>query len=123
MIFLNRFSGSEVDWVKHSIDATWEKDPLRNAQELYSMVSTCGDCIQECVKDDKCRECIGKLAAVDTRDQVASYRTIVSYESKLLSDFTFCIMQKNNIFNCDAEIPTLPKVSPIATFRNEPLTE
>lgn len=123
MIFLNQFSGSKVDWVKHSIDATWEKGPLRNAQELYSMVDKCGDCITECVKDDKCRECIGKLAAVDTRDQVASYRTIVSYESKLLTDFTFCIMQKNNIFNCDADIPTLPKVAPIATWRNKPLTE
>ena len=123
MIFLNQFSGERVDWVKHSIDATWEKGPVRNAQELYKMVDTCGDCITECVKDDKCRECIGKLAAVDTRDQVASYRTIVSYESKLLTDFTFCIMQKNNIFNCDADIPVLPKVAPIATWRGKPLTE
>jgi hypothetical protein len=123
MIFFNQFSGSQVDWVKHSIDATWEKGPVRNAQELYMMVDTCGDCITECVKDDKCRECIGKLAAVDTRDQVASYRTIVSYESKLLTDFTFCIMQKNNIFNCDADIPVLPKVAPIATWRGNPLTE
>jgi hypothetical protein len=123
MIFLNQFSGSEIDWVKHSIDATWEKGPIRNFQEINSMVSKCGDCIGDCVKDEKCREAIGKLTEVDTRDQVASYRTIVSYESKLLADFSYCIMQKNNIFNCAAEIPTLPKVTPVSTWRNKPLTE
>lgn len=123
MIFLNQFSGSEVDWVKHSIDATWEKGPFRNVQEIYSMVTKCGDCITECVRDEKCAECLGKLTALDTRDQVASYRTIVSYESDLLRDFSFCILQKNNIFNCDAKIPFLPKVAPITTFRGKPLTE
>jgi hypothetical protein len=37
MLFLNRFSGSAVDWVKDSADATWEKGPIRNAQEFYQM--------------------------------------------------------------------------------------
>jgi hypothetical protein len=37
MLFLNRFSGSKVDWVKDSADATWEKGPVRNAQEFYGM--------------------------------------------------------------------------------------
>ena len=123
LIFLNEFSGSKVDWVKHSIDATWEKGPVQNARELYSMVSKCGDCIVDCVKDDTCRECLGKLTAVDTRDQVASYRTIVSYESDLLRDFSFCILQKHNIFGCDASIPKLPVVSPITSFRGQPLTK
>jgi VDE lipocalin domain len=123
MIFLNQFSGYEVDWVKHSIDATWEKGPLLNAQEFYAMITKCGDCITDCVRDAKCSECLGKLQALDTRDQVASYRTIVSYESDLLRDFSFCILQKNNIFNCNAKIPFLPKVEPIATFRGQPLTE
>ncbi|KAL7578721.1 hypothetical protein ACA910_015958 [Epithemia clementina (nom. ined.)] len=123
LIFLNEFSGSRVDWVKHSIDATWEKGPVQNARELYSMVSKCGDCIVNCVKDDTCRECLSTLTAVDTRDQVASYRTIVSYESDLLRDFSFCILQKNNIFECSASIPKLPEVTPLSTFRGEPLTQ
>lgn len=123
MLFLNQFSGSSVDWVKHSIDATWEKGPLRNAQEVVSMVSKCGDCVIKCVQDDNCRECLEVLTALDTRDQVASYRTIVSYESDLLKDFSFCILQKNNIFNCDASLPTLPNVQPVATWREQPLTE
>jgi len=122
-IFLNQFSGYSVDWVKHSIDATWEKGPVRNVKEVVSMVTSCGDCIKDCVNDPKCREAIGRLTQVDTRDQVASYRTIVSYESKLLTDFSFCILQKNNVFNCDAEIPQLPKVIPVATWRGMPLTE
>ncbi|GKY99092.1 hypothetical protein MPSEU_000864700 [Mayamaea pseudoterrestris] len=123
MLFLNAFSGHQVDWVKHSIDATWEKGPVRNAQELYAMVDKCGDCITRCVKDDNCRECIGKLTAIDSRDQVTSYRTIVSYESELLKEFTLCIMTKNNIFQCAATIPIFPKVAPISSWRNSPLTE
>ena len=121
MLFFN-FAVAEIDWVKHSIDATWEKGPVRNAQELSTMVSKCGDCIVKCVQDEKCKECLDKLTEIDTRDQVASYRTIVSYESELLRDFSFCILQKNNIFNCDASIPELPKVKPITTWRGKPLT-
>jgi hypothetical protein len=41
MLFLNRFSGSPVDWVKDSADATWEKGPVRNAQEFYG-IGKCG---------------------------------------------------------------------------------
>ena len=87
------------------------------------MVSKCGDCIGRCVQDETCRECLNTLTALDTRDQVASYRTIVSFESELLRDFSFCILQKNNIFDCDAKIPELPRVRPISTFRGKPLTE
>jgi VDE lipocalin domain len=126
MLYLNQFCPrlqNQIDWVKHSIDVTWEKGPVRNAQEIGAMVTKCGDCIANCVKDENCRECLTKLTAIDTRDQVASYRTIVSYESDLLRDFTMCIMTKNNIFNCDATIPKEPYVPPIAAFRGEPLTE
>jgi hypothetical protein len=94
MLFFDRFSGSSVDWVKDSIDATWEKGPVRNAQELYSMATKCGDCIGRCVQDEKCKECLDKLTELDTRDQATSYRTIVSYESELLKDFSYCILQK-----------------------------
>ena len=122
LIFLNQFSGHSIDWVKHSIDATWEKGPLRNAQEVSSMVSQCGDCITACVQDETCKACLDKLQEYDTRDQVASYRTIVSFESQLLADFSYCILQKNNIFHCDATIPTMPSVPPMATFRGQPMT-
>lgn len=123
MIFLNEHSGSRIDWVKHSIDATWEKGPIQNAREFYGMVAKCSDCIGRCLNDDTCRECITKLSQVDTRDQVTSYRTIVSYESDLLKDFSQCILTKNNVFQCDAEIPKLPKVTPIVTWRGQELTE
>ena len=87
------------------------------------MATKCGDCIAECVKDEKCKECLDALTAVDTRDQVLSYRTIVSYESELLKDFSFCILQKNNIFNCYAQIPEYPKAPVMSTFRGKPLTK
>ena len=122
MVFFNQYV-APIDWVKYSIDATWEKGPVQNAKEFYSMITKCGDCVSKCVADEKCKECLDALTAVDTSDQVASYRTIVSYESELLRDFSFCILQKNNIFGCDAKIPTLPQVAPMETFRGEPLTK
>lgn len=122
MIFLNQFV-VEIDWVKHSIDATWEKGAIRNVEEFYKMINECGDCVVECVRDDNCRECLGKLTEVDSRDQVQSYKTIVSYESELLRDFSLCILERKNIFNCDAKIPTLPEVTPIESWRGKRLTE
>ena len=123
MLYFNQFSGSSIDWVKYSIDATWEKGPVQTAKEFVDMISKCGDCVVKCVQDEKCKECLDALTAVDTRDQVASYRTVVSYESELLRDFSFCILQKNNIFQCDAKIPQMPKVAPMETFRGKPLTK
>jgi len=122
MLFFNRFSGTPIDWCKHSIDATWEKGAVQNAQEFYNMVTKCGDCVAKCVADEQCKECLDALTALDTTDQVASYRTIVSYESELLENFSYCILQKNNIFNCDAKIPQYPKVQPMTQFRGKPLT-
>mmetsp|Transcript_46980 Transcript_46980/g.91696 ORF Transcript_46980/g.91696 Transcript_46980/m.91696 type:complete len:94 (+) Transcript_46980:870-1151(+) len=71
-------------WVEHSINATWEKSPVQNAQEIYKMVDQCGDGIQECLQDEQCKACVEALNKVDTRDQMASYRIIVSYESIIL---------------------------------------
>jgi len=125
MLFFNQFASStgEIDWVKHSIDATWEKGLVQNGKELYDMVTKCGDCVAKCVQDETCKKCLDELTAVDTSDQVASYRTIVSFESELLKEFSFCILQKNNIFNCDAKIPKMPYVEPMKEFRGKPLTK
>ena len=122
MLFFNQYV-APIDWVKHSIDATWEKGPVRNAQEFYDMITKCGDCVAKCVADENCKECLDALTAIDTSDQVASYRTIVSYESELLRDFSYCILQRNNIFGCTAKLPTLPQVVPMKDFRGEPLTK
>jgi hypothetical protein len=56
------------------------------------------------------------------RSQVGSYRVIVSFETPLLEDFSLCILQQNNCFNCDAKIIELPKVRPLASWRGEPLS-
>ncbi len=122
MLFFNRFSGDNVPWVQHSIDVTWEKGIVQNAKEIFAMITKCGPCIAKCLSDDNCSQCIKALDKIDTRDQVTSYRTIVSFESELLRDFSLCILQKNNIFECKAEIPTLPKVKPLSTFRGRDVT-
>ncbi len=111
-----------VPWVEHSIDPSWEKGVVQNVQEFGSMVTKCGNCIARCLADPECKACIDALNKIDTRDQVESYRCITSYESQLLSDFSFCILQKNNVFGCKADVPELPIVSPMNEFRAMPLT-
>lgn len=122
MLFFNRFSGYNVPWVQHSIDVTWEKGLVTNAREILAMITKCGPCITKCLADETCSSCIKALDKIDTRDQVTSYRTVVSYESELLRDFSLCILQKNNIFECAATIPKLPVVKPLGTWRGEEVT-
>jgi hypothetical protein len=123
VLFLNQFSGHPIDWVRYRTDASWEKGPVQNVKEFYAMIRECGDCITPCIRDPQCRECLGKLARIDPRDQATSYRTLVSYESDLLTKFSLCVFTKKNIFQCDAKIPTLPKVQPMTTWRGKALTE
>ncbi len=122
LLFLNQYSGQRIPWVQHTTEATWEKGPLRNAREFYGIVSKCPDCLLACAQEPSCRECIGVLGSIDARDQVASYRAIVSYESEALKQFSLCIMTKHNVFDCHATIPTFPKVSAVTTWRGKPLT-
>ncbi|KAL3787384.1 hypothetical protein ACHAW5_008430 [Stephanodiscus triporus] len=122
MLYFDRFSGRRVPWVMHSIDVTWEKGPLRNAREVYGMITKCGPCIARCLADENCASCIKALDAIDTRDQVSSYRTVVSYESDLLRDFSLCILTKNNVFGCAATVPKLPAVTPIGSWRGGEVT-
>eukprot|EP00574_Skeletonema_japonicum_P000066 CAMPEP_0201739508 /NCGR_PEP_ID=MMETSP0593-20130828/45818_1 /ASSEMBLY_ACC=CAM_ASM_000672 /TAXON_ID=267983 /ORGANISM="Skeletonema japonicum, Strain CCMP2506" /LENGTH=577 /DNA_ID=CAMNT_0048233781 /DNA_START=449 /DNA_END=2185 /DNA_ORIENTATION=- len=121
MLFFNRFI-EKIPWVQHSIDVTWEKG-LSNVEEIYAMVTKCGPCITKCLADENCKACIEALDEIDTRDQVASYRTVVSYESELLRDFSLCILQRNNIFGCSAEVPKIPYVKPLGSFRGKEMTK
>lgn len=121
MLFFNRFI-DKIPWVQHSIDVTWEKG-LGNVKEIYAMITKCGPCITECLADENCKACITALDEIDTRDQVASYRTVVSYESELLRDFSLCILQKNNVFGCSATVPKIPYVKPLSSFRGKEMTK
>jgi VDE lipocalin domain len=122
VLFLNRFV-TPIDWVRYSTAATWEKGVVQNAQELYNLATICGDCLGPCVQDTSCRTCLTKLTQVDPRDQALSYRTIVSYESDLLTKFSLCAFTKHNVFQCAATIPTIPAVPPLTTWRDQPITE
>ena len=121
-LFLNQFV-APVDWVRHRTDATWEKGPVQNVREFYAMATQCNDCLVSCVQDDQCRTCLSKLTELDPRDQATSYRTIVSYESDLLTKISLCMFTKKNIFQCDASIPTKPVVPPLSQWRGRPLTK
>ena len=88
----------DLDLVRHTVNPTWEKGPLRNAQEFASMCTKCGDKIAAALSDPETKATIDLLNACDMRDQVGSYRVIVSYETPQLEDFSLCILQQNNCF-------------------------
>ena len=62
---------------------------------VASMVSCCGDKIAAAISDPETKKAIDLLNAGDVRDQVGSYRVIVSYETVQLEEFTLCLLQQN----------------------------
>ena len=108
-----------LDLVKHTLNPTWEKGPVRNAQEFANMCSTCGNQIASALTDPETKATIDKLNACDMCDQVGSYRVIVSYETPQLEAFSLCILQQNNCFNCDAEIISTPRVPLLKRWRGD----
>jgi hypothetical protein len=122
VLFLNQYV-TPIDWVRYETAATWEKGIVRNAREFKELVTKCGDYLLPCVQYDSCRTCLTELTKVDPRDQALSYRTIVSYESDLLTKFTLCAFTKHNVFQCQASIPTIPTVPPLTVWRNAAVTD
>mmetsp|Transcript_21246 Transcript_21246/g.54752 ORF Transcript_21246/g.54752 Transcript_21246/m.54752 type:complete len:558 (-) Transcript_21246:1748-3421(-) len=113
----------EMDLVRHSINPTWEKGVLRNVREFASMIKCCGPQIFAALTDPVSKTAIDALNGIDSRDQVGSYRVIVSYESELIEDFSLCILQQNNCFNCDSKILESPRVPLMRQWRGKPIDE
>ena len=70
-----------IDAVKSDLNPSWEKGPIRNAQEFKKMADCCGPQILAAISDPQTKRAIDMLNAVDLRDQVGSYRVIVSNET------------------------------------------
>ena len=114
---------SPVDVVKTDINPSWEKGVFRNVREFKKMADCCGPEIKAALSDPKTKAAIDLLNACDLRDQVGSYRVIVSNETPQLEAFSLCILQQNNCFGSEAKILTEPKV-PLATkWRNQNMDE
>lgn len=112
-----------IDVVKSDINPSWEKGPVRNIQEFSNMVQCCGPQIQAALTDPKSKRAIDLLNQLDLRDQVGSYRVIVSNETPQLEDFTLCILQQNNCFQCDSPILQQPRVPLMSEWRGKPLDQ
>ena len=111
-----------VKIVASDINPSWEKGPVRNVLEFKKMVDCCGPQIFTALGDPKTKSAIDLLNAVDLRDQVGSYRVIVSNETPELEDFSLCILQQNNCFGCDAPILETP-VNAMTEWRGAPLDQ
>ena len=57
------------------------------------MINCCGPQIQTALTDPPTKKAIDLLNELDLRDQVGSYRVIVSNKTPQLEDFTQCILQ------------------------------
>ena len=109
----------DIDVVKSDINPSWEKGVIRNLQEFKAMVDCCGTEIYEAISDPKSKKAIDLLNELDLRDQVGSYRVIVSNETPQLEEFTLCILQQNDCFNCDAPILDRPRVPLLRNWRSK----
>ena len=107
----------EMSIVRHTVNPTYEKGALQNAAEFASMCTKCGDKIGVALSDPETKATIDLLNACDMRDQVGSYRVIVSYETPQLEEFSLCILQQNNCFGCSAEILETPRVPLMRRWR------
>ena len=96
--------------VRHTVNPTWEKGPVQNAVEFGKMCTKCGDKIAAALGAPETKATIDLLNACDMRDQVGSYRVIVSFETPQLEEFSLCILQQNNCFECSADILETPRV-------------
>jgi len=112
-----------VDVVKSDINPSWEKGALQNVKEFKKMTDCCGPQIKAALTDPQTKNAIDLLNAVDLRDQVGSYRVIVSNETPQLEEFTLCILQQNDCFNCDAPILDRPRVPLISTWNQAPIDD
>jgi len=114
---------TDIDVVKSDINPSWEKGVVQNVKEFQKMTDCCGPQIYNALTDPQTKNAIDLLNAVDLRDQVGSYRVIVSNETPQLEEFTLCILQQNNCFNCDAPILDRPKVPLLKEWRGKPLDD
>jgi len=112
---------ADIDVVKSDINPSWEKGVVRNLGEFKKMADCCGPQIQAALTDPQTKNAIDLLNEVDLRDQVGSYRVIVSNETPQLEDFTLCILQQNDCFGCDAPILERPRVPLLDVWRGRPL--
>lgn len=87
------------------------------------MCDKCGDKIAAALTDPETKQTIDMLNACDMRDQVGSYRVIVSFETPQLEDFSLCILQQNNCFGCDAAILEEPRVPLMRRWRGAPIDD
>lgn len=113
----------EMPIVKYTVNPTYEKGALQNAAEFASMCTKCGEKIATALTDPETKATIDLLNACDMRDQVGSYRVIVSYETPQLEDFSLCILQQNNCFGCQAEIIEEPRVPLLQSWRGAAVDE
>ena len=114
---------TDIDVVKSDINPSWDKGVVRNVQEFRKMTDCCGPQIAAALSDPQTKQAIDLLNAVDLRDQVGSYRVIVSNETPELEEFTLCILQQNDCFNCDAPILQRPVVPLLTQWRGRPLDD
>eukprot|EP00468_Gymnochlora_sp_CCMP2014_P013688 CAMPEP_0167750178 /NCGR_PEP_ID=MMETSP0110_2-20121227/5843_1 /TAXON_ID=629695 /ORGANISM="Gymnochlora sp., Strain CCMP2014" /LENGTH=546 /DNA_ID=CAMNT_0007635463 /DNA_START=186 /DNA_END=1826 /DNA_ORIENTATION=+ len=89
---------------------------------LYCLLKKCRKPLRSCLSSPECKKCVDELDKVGLRDQVKAYSIIRSYESREFERLSLCINEKNNCLRNNAQRPLLPNVTPMKTFRGEPLT-
>ncbi|CAG9460564.1 unnamed protein product [Pedinophyceae sp. YPF-701] len=109
-----------TDELIRPVDVLPRQDP--GLMGVYKMLRWCSGPVLACVRDPECKAGLDALTAVGINDQVASYRTIVSYETKEFEEFSLCVLQKHNCLGNTALLPSMPDPPPMERWRGQELT-
>jgi len=104
------------------VDAVQQQLPAPNAMSLARATAFCGPQFLACTASPNCMKGLFCIARCHLDDQTCSYRCLLKYDSWLITKFSSCAFEKQNVMNFNTLPPKLPVVKPLEVFSNKQLT-
>eukprot|EP00438_Fugacium_kawagutii_P002839 Skav214125 [mRNA] locus=scaffold1185:604769:607384:- [translate_table: standard] len=114
-----------VDKNLGDVEAVESQLPHPNGISIARATALCGPQFFACLASPNCRLGLFCLARCHLDDQTCSwahvfnfacYRCLLKYDSWLITKFSSCAFQKQNVMNFHTERPKLPHVTPVEAW-------
>ena len=89
---------------------------------VWCIGKNCNKQLRACYGNPMCKKSLDCVDACGLNDQVCTYQCIRSYENDEFEKLARCMLHSHNCLGNNAVRPEFPRVSPMQTFRGEPLT-
>lgn len=103
------------------VEAVQDQLPHPSGWSLARATAFCGPQFLACMASPNCMKGLFCVARCHLDDQTCSYRCLLKYDSWLITKFSSCAFQKQNVMNFHAARPKLPHVKPVEGFDNTQL--